>query len=517
MPLKIFKRNSFNNAEQFKESFFEPEPATNGYVFLARNLNWNNEDSPDIPKDSYSYEKQIWDSIFAAKKITGNDVELVIPKTQWQSNYNYRQFDDTIEISDLLSSNSQQNLSSMYVYTSERNVYKCLSNNLGSLSTVEPTGDYSTSNGNISTADGYIWKYMYNVRTTNKFLTEDWIPIPTSVDKLDYNVSSTNLVEGEIHSIVIENSGLNYSNVTTNAISFIANSTTITLSDVSNVSSNMLVSGTGIQTGTYITGLDTFSGIINLSAPTTANGGGDTVANTITISTRLELIGDGFGFGATAIANANGNIDSIQITSFGRNYTRANVFIYGNGTGAVARPIISPKFGHGFNPAKELCANNVMVVSKFGELDSTEGGLISNNTSFRQYGFLRNPHKYGSNVAVSKANANTVISQTTNLTTIVGSNFEIGEFVYQGSLSSPSFYGYVHDQTTTSVRTTNVSGNPSVGISLIGANSGVSRVVTVVQRPEFEPYTGEILYVENVQKIERAESQAETIKFVVKF
>jgi len=51
----------------------------------------------------------------------------------------------------------------MYVMTSARNVYKCLSNNNSALSTVEPTGDYTSSNGNIATSDGYIWKYMYNI------------------------------------------------------------------------------------------------------------------------------------------------------------------------------------------------------------------------------------------------------------------------------------------------------------------------------------------------------------------
>jgi hypothetical protein len=55
----------------------------------------------------------------------------------------------------------------MYVITSARNVYKCVSNNASANSTVEPSGDYTTSNGNISTGDGFVWKYMYNVKPSN--------------------------------------------------------------------------------------------------------------------------------------------------------------------------------------------------------------------------------------------------------------------------------------------------------------------------------------------------------------
>ena len=52
---------------------------------------------------------------------------------------------------------------------------------------------------------------------------------------------------------------------------------------------------------------------------------------------------------------------------------------------------------------------------------------------------------------------------------------------------------------------------------LIGANSGVNRTVVKLDNPEFEPYTGDIMYVENVESITRADGQAENIKFVIRF
>jgi hypothetical protein len=58
------KKLSFNNAEQFKESFFEPEPATVGYVFIGNHVPYANEASPNSIVDSSFDEKSAWDNIY---------------------------------------------------------------------------------------------------------------------------------------------------------------------------------------------------------------------------------------------------------------------------------------------------------------------------------------------------------------------------------------------------------------------------------------------------------------------
>ena len=105
MPSYTSEKLAFHNAEQFKESFYEPEPTTIGYVFIGNHVAWSNEDSPDSITDTVKNEKSVWDNMYAAKRITGNDVELVVPRINWTGNTKYRQFDDTIQLSDLLSSN----------------------------------------------------------------------------------------------------------------------------------------------------------------------------------------------------------------------------------------------------------------------------------------------------------------------------------------------------------------------------------------------------------------------------
>lgn len=515
------KKLSFNNAEQFKESFYEPEPATVGYVFIGNHVPYANESSPDSIVDSLSDEESVWDNMFAAKRITGNDVELVIPRVDWAASYRYKQFDDKIAINTLLTADSDGaspasgNSKPMYVISSSRNVYKCLSNNANAISTVEPTGDYSTANGTISTADGYIWKYLYNVKPSNRFLTTDWIPAPISTNKLDYNVSQTSPIDGEITTIIVTSAGTGYAEPVINATAFGTGVTTITMANTTNVAANMVASGTGIATGTIVSSVNTITSVITIDTATTSNGGGS--GNNVTFTTRVYIDGDGSSLQASANI-VSGNISKVTVDVTGTGYSYANATIYGSGTGANTRVILSPKFGHGFNSAKELDATNVMVSERIGSVDSTENGLISTDTSFRQYGLLRDPYKYGNTSPVISSNANTVISQTTNITLIAGTNFELNEFVYQGtSANSAYFYGFVNSQTANEARITKVRGTITVGGTLIGANSGVNRTVVKLTNPEFEPYTGDIMYTENVQKITRADGQAENVKFVIRF
>ena len=73
-----------------------------------------------------------------------------------------------------------------YVVTDEYNVYKCLDNNLGAQSTSKPTG---TTVDPVVFADGYMWKFMYNIPIAlrNKFLTADYIPVVTALRNQFYS------------------------------------------------------------------------------------------------------------------------------------------------------------------------------------------------------------------------------------------------------------------------------------------------------------------------------------------
>ena len=508
------KKASYTNAKLFKESFYSGSSPNLGYIFIGKNIPYANESSPDIVSDTIHDEKSFWDNMYAAKRITGSDVQLVAPRINWTANTKYCQYDDTVTANTLLSTTS--NASPMYVITTDYNVYLCLSNNISSNSTVQPTGQNFSANGNIITADGYIWKYLYNVYPSNKFLSNTWIPVPISTSQLEYGMSSVISVDGEIASAAVTNPGTGYIHSTITVSSFSSGCTVLSVSNTTNLAANMAISGTGVPTSTYISSIDIVNNRITLSVPTIANAGGS--GNNLTVTTRVYFNGDGSPIIGNVILSGN-TVNGINIITSGKNYSICNVSLYGTGTGANARAIISPKFGHGTNPALEIGATNVMISSRIGEVDSTEGGLISSNTSFRQYGVLINPYKYGDTVAETVANANTVISQTTNISLIAGSSYNLNEFVYQGSSANTStFSGYINDQTSSIVKLTNVKGSLANGAPLFGtATNPTGRIVVTKMNPELQPYTGNIIYAENIMKTQRTDGQAENIKFVISF
>jgi hypothetical protein len=525
MSSQTSKQISYVVAQQFKEGFFEPSP-TLGYVFVGNHIAYPNEATPTNINDTIYDEKTIWDNMYAAKRVTGNDVELVIPKVTWTSNTKYKQYDDKVAVKDLIEPDLAANVKPFYVYTSQRNVYKCLSNNASANSTVEPFGDYTSSNGNIATSDGYLWKYMYNVKPSNRFLADSWIPVPDSTTKLDYSVSSLGVIDGEIASIIVTNKGTGYYENKIQVLNqFGAGNTTLVLANVTNVAANMFVSGTGLAPQTYIVQKQTYPGngvsSIDLSIATIAANGAPG-ANQLTLTSRVYVDGDGTSIVAYPTVSpgpvASANISKVTVSTIGQGYSRANAFIYGTGTGATLRPILDLKYGHGYNPAKELGANSVMIVVRMGEVETTEGGFIPANTTFRQYGLFVDPHKYGDANVVSPTSANSVVSQATLIDLVTGPNYYQDEFVYQGvSPSTATAYGYALDQPTANkLRMTNVIGNFIVGAPLIGANSGSSRLLVNATPPDFQPYSGPILHTENVIKVTRADGQAENIKLIVR-
>jgi hypothetical protein len=512
------KKIAYIAASQFRESFYEPSP-TVGYVFLGNHLPYTDENIPAAIKDSIADEKNSWDNMIGAKKITGNDVEFVIPRVSWTSSTKYKQYDDVVSFDELLTGNTSLNVKPMYVMTSGRSVYKCLSNNASANSTVEPTGDYTSSNGNIATSDGYIWKYMYNVKPSNKFLTNTFIPTPTSTIQLDYSVNTIGVVDGELSTIVVTNTGSSYyeNNVSVTLL-YSAGCTVLTLANTTNVAANMTITGTGLSPGTYISSVDVPNNKISLSRSTTTAGGGGTTANQLSLTTRVYVDGDGTSIAATPVVNAAGYVTKVTVSTIGSGYSRANAYVYGTGSNATLRCILDPKYGHAYNPARELGANNIMVAVKIGEIDSTENGKISANTTFRQYGIFVDPHKYADANVVSQANANSVVSLTTDISVDTGASYTLDEFVYQGtSPSTASAYGFIVDQTTNIIKLTNVKGTFTTGSSLVGASSGTSRLIIGADRPEFQPYSGDILYTENEVKTTRADGQAENIRLIVRF
>ena len=195
-----------NSAEQLLESVSEPA-STVLYVSYGKNTPWANDSLPNTAVDRLSDTNEIWRNLIAGKKVTGNDVTLVAKRFTWTSGTVYDQYDDT-------SSSLYDGNTKFYVITSNYNVYKCLYNNNGTSSTIEPT--YTSAGVNSTEADGYIWKYMYtlNTKEIQRFLSFDWIPVKTlTLDdgSAQWQVQQA-ATDGAIDIVLVSNSGIGYTN-----------------------------------------------------------------------------------------------------------------------------------------------------------------------------------------------------------------------------------------------------------------------------------------------------------------
>jgi len=244
----------------------------------------------------------------------------------------------------------------------------------------------------------------------------------------------------------------------------------------------------------------------------TNGGSGYTVNPTVTIT------GDGTGAEATLTVNPSTYaVDGILITNKGQNYTYANVTINqagGVGQGATARVVMSPQGGHGANPVEELGASFVIINA---QLRGSESGILDVQNEFRQVALVKNPILSDA-VTVASGIA---YSQTTEiLVDEAGDNYEEDEFVFQGTnLATSTFRGQVASWNSAQslLYLVDVSGTLNLSREIIGDTTRASHQTRSTIDRAFKPYTGSILYINNITQIQRTTDQTEDFKIVVSF
>lgn len=241
------------------------------------------------------------------------------------------------------------------------------------------------------------------------------------------------------------------------------------------------------------------------------DGGTDYTANDISVI----ITGDGQDANAIAIRDVTTNtISSIVLDNKGINYSHANAIFYSpTGSGGSARVVISPPGGHGSDPLSELGGTNILINMLFKNYESYK---LPVNNEFRQISLIESPKVFGTSNIIS----NTVVSQTTHIT-LNGISVEYisDEYVYQGaSLDNYTFKGRVveWDSANNILKLSNVTGDPRSEL-LIGVTSTAARFLSSVTDPDMEPYSGKLLYIDNIIPIQRAADQAEDFKIVLNF
>ena len=472
------------------------------------------DDNPPTPVDNFNSLNDVWDTIFALKKITSEDVKQVVKKLSWSSGstYDYYRQDYSVTNTPPNSSGTTLYSANYYVLNTDFRVYVCLQNGTtpetpnGKPSLDEPTFTDLEPRAAGTSGDGYIWKYLYTIKPSDivKFDSTEFMPVPN-----DWGTSSDNspvrdnAVDGSIKVVVIKNRGV----------------------------------GVGTANRTY---------------------------------TKVPIKGDGTEAECTVVINNDQTIESVTLSNQGKDYTYGNVDL---DAGGIPTPtslptldvIISPQGGHGKDIYKELGATNVLLYSRI-ENDTENPDFITGN-EFARIGIVENPKSYDSNqnLTLSKASgcnalrltgagyssatftADSIITQTVGTgVTAAGKVISYDQvtgvlkfwqdrtlsgFNTVGTALTNPTYGYnltrFTKDTTTGGSLTVVGG--SVNLAIQTSFSGVSTSINNrtyflgqsftdgISNPEVEKYTGNMIYVDNRPSITRSSNQKEDIKVILQF
>lgn len=576
---------NLHNAKQFRESISETANSIY-YVFAGRHIPYANGDVnvPSIVNTNDSVNIDPYKQMVFGKKVSNNDVKIMIPRHDWVTNTVYTAYRGDVDI-------AACNFYAVVNAVSSFHVFKVLDNNGGAASTIEPDiNDTGADDEFYSTSDGYVWKYMYTIDSSNfsKFATDDYVPVIPNA-----NVTG-NAVSGAIDVVVVDYAGSNYNTYLSNT--FVSSDLTIGGDPTIYTIANNASSANDFYNDSYLyikdgTGVGQIKKIVNYTVIGTQKKvileSGFTTTPDVTsvyeITPSVLFVGDGSGAVARALVNTNSSntISGIEIINRGSGYTYVTSTILGN-TGGVSNAatltaVLGPKGGHGKDPEAELGGKYLGVSVTFA---NSESGTIPVANDYRTIGLLKDPlfanveltiatptGVFTDNEVVTQANSNAtgVVSESTTTTvtianvtgifvtnqTITGAtsgatanvisyvingqtkdfntfdnrqkytytagagSFQEDETVYQLDVAVAN--AYYHSNDANYYYLTDLRGVINTGNTIIGVNSSATVTLNTRLPSDIVEGSGEVLYIENVDPIERNASQSESIKLILKF
>lgn len=225
-----------------------------------------------------------------------------------------------------------------------------------------------------------------------------------------------------------------------------------------------------------------------------------------------SVVVTGNGSSATATATVSGGaVTKIEMTAYGSGYDYAKIsFSGGGGSNATARAIIGPNGGLRSNALQDLRATSIMFNSKIA---GTESGLLQIDNDFRQVGIIRNPTNYSSTLLTAPAAG---ALKSIRVTDPSDFNTAFDETITGSPSGAQGILDYV-DSDTIYYHQTDTTGYTSfTGDTTLSVPGGSSSIVSVTNTADIDPFSGEIIFLENRSAVVRNSGQTEDIKLIIK-
>ena len=432
------------------------DSANTYYIGIGRSQDWNVSDTVPNPANTEKAVRDFRLNLQAMKQ--GEDVSYVVPRYNWSSGTIYSGYDDNI---------SGYPSNAYYVLTDENGVFICLQQGRNSsgaavASTVKPTGTSV-----VETADGYVWKYLYTITAlrATKFVSANYIPVqfidsagPSApAFEIDQKAVQDAADSGQVLAVKIINGGTGYTSAPT--VNFTGNGNKV-------------------------------------PSATATIAGGSVV--------KIEMDESGTG------------------KAFGRGYDYASVTLTGGGgSNAVVRAVLSPEGGVGANAINDLRSTALMFNTR---LEGTENNSLITSNDYRQIGIIKNP-KVGQNAldsdfegqagnALKKLKFGSIAANFSEDKTILGATSAAkayidkadSNFVWYHQTDSTGFLTFLEGETITEA-----DGNGEGILDSAGFDADDDAYLA----PTVDPFTGEVLYLDNRAAIERDPNQTEDIKVII--
>lgn len=528
------------------ELFLDNVNSNNYYLFVST------LDRYDVNNSEY-YKNEFLEKTIFGKKIKSTDMFYMITNNRWQENTIYAQYDDR---EDMSTKNFYMVIYPEVEGVGDYVIYKCLSNNYGSASTVKPVYDENINDQVYITGDGYSWKYMYKISDAefNKYFVSGYIPVIR-----DFSANTAPDTAKNLSTIIIEN------NLTNQGYSYKTGS----ISEVITTNSvKLTVSGSGVKglnqstnyykdQYLYVTNNDTgYSALYKIYSYNYSAGSGIfvydevsvppqftmVIGNSIQIFPQISITGDGTGAIAIPtmekIANTLINEDDIfrisriDMLNRGTNYTNVKASVIDplqefdptatntNDERAILRPILSPIGGHGTNPEEELLSRHILVYSGIGPSDNLE---FATTNTYTRIGIVKNPEFNTANSTITDIFDN-------RLELDVGTNYlSAGDLVTQIAGTEIFFQAEVHEVANSTIYLTDFNGpyqnssntefidmslNPTYPlISPQGQQISINNII----RPNYVQKTGDVYYMTSFAPITRTTDSHEEYKIILEF
>jgi len=535
MKSKITKDFGIALAESFEAAI------SNGtdflYAMMGRPSTWPTE-TVESPYDTTKYKNDAFKNGILLKKVTGSDVQPVVPRIDWTSGTYYAEYTETANIFATSSETTVQNVL-FSVASANANTVRAnagaisLSSSFSSgnfirigeetreVAYVNVAGDFLIVNTGFTSVP-YTNQTGYSIVTANpswqyynKFYVRNTYDQVFKCLFKNYGIASTSMPEITLGGQLPENpyvetadgykwkylytipSGLKKKFFTNHYMPVLRDPVVYSNAENGRIDIVKILDG----------GTGYFSN------------------NSTTNYPILSVSGDGYGANCT-VDVVNGVITEVNVVDGGHDYTYATVSISDplqtTGNTANLSAVISPQYGHGYDPARELGASFEMISADFqGNVDDflpTGNNPVGSTDDFRQICLVRNPRLNASNTTSTGA----TYLMCTKVFVENRTQFDLDANVYVGSQASPSFTAKVvfYDINNGILYLNNIYGDADeiIGLQIYQENS-VTKFAQAfsVTKPDINTLSGEILYIENRSAVTRSVNQTETAKIVIEF